>query len=89
LDYADDLALLGRDVESTNINTVRLSNEARKVGLEINRDKTKVMIMHGDDATPVELDGEIIEKVDSFTYLGSTVCRDGDVMVARYAEMVM
>ena len=79
LAYADDIALLSRDIRGMNRMTEKLEREARKVGLEINKRKTKVMAVQSREEVRVELGGEVIDEVDWFEYLGSAVCSDGDV----------
>ena len=54
----------------------KLSRIAATTGLHINKTKTKVMtIDHKIDA--IKLDGEALEEVDIYTYLGSVVGKDG------------
>ena len=79
LAYADDVALLSKDTRDMNRMTEKLEREARKVGLEINQRKTKVLVVQPSEDVRVELGGEVIEEVDWFEYLGSVVCNDGDV----------
>ena len=79
LAYADDIALLSEDMDSMKRITEKLALEASKVGLEINRTKTKVMAAQPREDISISLEGETIERVDSFEYLGSVVCVDGDV----------
>jgi len=74
LDYADDIALLEESLERAQRQLERTSSEASKVGLEINVDKTKLMIvdapLYGPHQT-LSLNGEYIEVVSDFKYLGS------------------
>ena len=79
LAYADDIALLSEDVAGMSRLTEKLELEARKVGLEINLKKTKLMAVQQREDMRVELGGEEIEMVEKFEYLGSVVCNDGDV----------
>jgi hypothetical protein len=79
LDYADDLALIGESLREAEVMTQRLAVEARKVGLEISRAKTKVMKVFDDDPGLLMLDEEELESVEWFQYLGSTICADGDI----------
>ena len=79
LDYADDIALMSEDVRSMNRMTEKLAQEASKVGLVMNRRKTKVMAVQPTEDIRIVLEGEVIEEVEWFEYLGSTVCNDGDV----------
>ena len=54
----------------------KLSRIAATTGLHINKTKAKVMtINHKIDA--IKLDGEALEEVDIYTYLGSVVRKDG------------
>ena len=79
LAYADDICLLGEDVDSIIALTDTLNAEAKKLGLNINTQKTKTMKLMTADGRGVTVDGQELENVDSFVYLGSTLCEDGDV----------
>lgn len=65
LDFADDIALLEKSHEMANKQLATLSSEAKKVGLEINIDKTKYMTFNlpEDDIT---LNGKQLEEVKDF-----------------------
>ena len=52
---------------------------SKPVGLSINLSKTKIML--NENAITVAVDGNIIEKVDRYVYLGKTVTRVGDVLL--------
>jgi hypothetical protein len=54
-----------------------LINEAEKTGLVINVKKTKAMKVNTSKTDPFTLRGESLEDMDSFTYLGSMVAKDG------------
>ena len=62
--------------------TTKLEEQSAQVGLNISREKTKVMgITHRPLTQPIGLaiaQGNI-ESVERFTYLGSVISRDGDV----------
>ena len=49
----------------------RLAPEAKKLGLKINKDKTKVLRANTPNEDPTQLEQERLEDVDSFPYLGS------------------
>ena len=82
--YADDITLLSEDISSTKRMTGKLVFELSKMGLEINRTKTKVMAAQPREDVTIALECEVIRMSESFEYLGSAVCNDGDVhMQAR------
>ena len=80
LDFADDLAIL---VEEENVRqemTTKLEEQSAQVGLNISREKTKVMEITQRPLTqPRAIAEGNIEYVERFTYLGSVISRDGDV----------
>ena len=77
MDYADDIALFSPSSEDLSFVLRILSKEASKVGMSISWTKTKAMMISPSSAiaTPVNIDGELVEFVPSFTYLGSIICR--------------
>ena len=56
--------------------TDRLHNVARQVGLRINASKTQVLCVNSTPTRPVTIDGEPLEFVEEFTYLGSLISKD-------------
>ena len=79
LAYADDICLMGDDVHSVVALTETLNAEGKKMGLNINTQKSKIMKLMTDDESSVTVDGHNLERVERFAYLGSTICEDGDV----------
>ncbi|CAH8523239.1 unnamed protein product [Schistosoma haematobium] len=77
LDFADDLALLSRTREQIQIKTANVAAVSASVGLSIHKGKTKVLKFKAENSNPITLDGETLEDVESFTYLGSIVDRHG------------
>ena len=77
LDYADDLAVLACTQAQIREKTEKVWQTARRVGLEINAPKTKVMCINTTLDAPLTIAGETLECVDSFTYLGSVISKDG------------
>lgn len=75
LDYADDIALLESEREKAQHQLDLTSQEAKHVGLEINIEKTKQIIIspYYGPHQPLSLEGKSIEIVDDFKYLGSLV----------------
>ena len=56
--------------------TTRL-DEARRVGLKINIEKTKAMRINASNQEKIIINGQDIEDVDEFVYLGATLCKEG------------
>ena len=77
LDFADDLCLTSQNQQHMQNKTNKLTEEAAKTGLKINKDKTEVMRRNAKQNNPISLDGEPLEEVDKFTYLGSIVSNTG------------
>ncbi|VDO87718.1 unnamed protein product [Schistosoma margrebowiei] len=73
LDFADDLALLSHAHEQMQIKTASVSAVSASVGLNIHKGKPKVLKFNTRNKNPITLDGETLEDVESFTYLGSII----------------
>ena len=55
---------------------VKVKEESEKVGLKLNIQKTKIMV--AGPITSLEIDGETVETVSDFIFLGSQITADGD-----------
>ena len=55
---------------------MKVKKESEKVGLKLNIQKTKIMA--SGPITPWEIDGETLETVADFIFLGSKITADGD-----------
>ena len=55
---------------------MKVKEESEKFGLKLNIQKTK--IMPSGPITPWEIDGETVETVSDFIFLGSKITADGD-----------
>ncbi|CAH8536943.1 unnamed protein product, partial [Schistosoma margrebowiei] len=77
LDFADDLALLSRTHEQMQMKTASVTAVSASVGLSIHKGKTKVLKFKAENNNPITLDGETLENVESFTYLGSIIDEQG------------
>ena len=55
---------------------MKVKEESEKVGLKLNIWKTKIMA--SGPITSWEIDGETVETVSDFTFLGSKITADGD-----------
>ena len=77
LDLADDLALLSHSHQQMQETTEKLNTVSTQLGLNINISKTKIMKANTKNNKPITLNGEPLEETDSFTYLGSTINKNG------------
>jgi sorting nexin-29 len=77
LAYADDVNLLGDNIETVKKNTEILIDASKEVGLEINVEKTKYMLLSRHQIVGQNLDIKIanrsFENVSQFKYLRTTV----------------
>ena len=76
LDYADDIALLENNQDQAQKQLDETNKNAIEVGLEINITKTVQMIINPpttEQFKALTLNGEYIQLVSDFKYLGSTV----------------
>ena len=55
---------------------MKVKEESEKVGFKLNIQKTKIMV--SDPITSWQIDGETVETVADFTFLGSKITADGD-----------
>ena len=78
LDYADDVDMLAESVAEAQAMINDVAVKALSTGLQISLPKTKSMRTDGMDETPVTLNGNQIEDVQSFKYLGSMVNPAGE-----------
>ena len=77
LDYADDVALISSRFADLQEKTDRLVAIAGIVGLKINPRKTKTLGMNHRCADYIRIEGEEVEDVESFVYLGSVLDKLG------------
>ena len=76
LRYADDTTLMAESEEELKSLLKKVKEESEKVGLKLNIQKTKVMASC--PITSWEIDGETVETVSDFNFLGSKITADGD-----------
>ena len=57
---------------------MKVKVESEKVGLKLNIQKTKIMASGKGPITSWEIDGETVETVSDFIFLGSKITADGD-----------
>jgi hypothetical protein len=77
LAYAVDVNLLGDNIDTINKNTQTLTHANKEVGLEVNVEKTKYMLVsrdqNADQNREIEIGNRSVENVSQFKYLGTTV----------------
>ena len=76
LRYADDTTLMAESEEELKGLLMKVKEESERVGLKLNIQKTKIMA--SGPITSWQIDGEAMEKVTDFIFLGSKITADGD-----------
>ena len=76
LRYADDTSLMAESEEELKSLLWKVKEESEKVGLKLNIQKTKIMASC--PITSWQIDGETMETVTNFIFLGSKITADGD-----------
>ena len=77
LDYADDIALLASRHSDLQEKTSRLHDTAEIVGLSINPSKTKTMRLNCKNSDSIIVEGNELEDVETFPYLGVMLDKQG------------
>ena len=76
LRYAGDTTLMAESEEKLNSLLMKVKEESEEVGLKLNIQKMKIMV-----SGPIaswQIDGETVETVADFIFLGSKITADGD-----------
>ena len=76
LRYADDTTPMAESEEELKSLLMKVKEESEKVGLKLNIQKTKIMA--SSPITSWQIDGETVETVADFIFLGSKITTDGD-----------
>ena len=76
LRYADDTTLMAESEEELKSLLIKVREESEKVGLKLNIQKMKIMA--SGPITSWQIDGETVETVADFMFLGSKITVDGD-----------
>ena len=74
--YADDTTLMAESEEELKSLLMKVKEESEKVGLKLNTQTTKIMA--SGPITSWQIDGETVETVADFIFLGSKITADGD-----------
>jgi hypothetical protein len=84
-DHANDANILGRSVHTIKKNTETLVIASKEIGLAVNADITKYMVMSGDQNAGRSRDIKIynrcscFERVEQFKYLGTTLTNENSI----------
>ena len=76
LRYAEDTTLMTESEEELKSLLMKVKRESENFGLKLNIQKMKIMA--SDPITSWEIDGETVETVSDFIFLGSKITADGD-----------
>ena len=75
--YADDVNMVGGSILTIKENKEALVLASKEIGLEVNADKTKYIVMSRDQKAgqshDIKIDNSSFERVEEFRYLGTTV----------------
>ena len=76
LRYADNTTLMAESEKELKSLLMKVKEESEKVGLKLNIQKTKIMA--SGPITSWQIDGETVETLSDFIFLGSKITADGD-----------
>ena len=76
LRYADDTTLMAESEEELKSLLMKVKEEHEQVGLKLNIQKTEIVA--SGPISSWQIDGERVEKVADFIFLGSKITADGD-----------
>jgi hypothetical protein len=75
--HADDVNLLGDNIDTTKKNMETLIDASKDAGLEVNKEKTKYMLLfprqNAEQNRDIKIADRCFENVAQFRYLGSTI----------------
>ena len=75
--YADDVNILGGSIHTVKENAEALIVASKEIGLEVNTDKTKFIVMSRDQnagqSHSIKIYNISFERVEEFKYLGTTL----------------
>ena len=76
LRYADDTSLMVENEKEVKSLLMKVKEESEKADFKLNIQKTKIMVSSSN--TSWQIDGETMETVRDFIFLGSKITADGD-----------
>ena len=74
--YADDTTLVAESEEELKSLLIKVKEESEKAGLKLSIQKMKIMT--SSSITSWQIDGETVETVTDFIFLGPNITADGD-----------
>jgi hypothetical protein len=81
--YADDVNKLGGSIHTIRKNTEALLIASKEIGLEVNAEKTKYMVMSRDQNAGqngyIQVGNELFETVEQYKYLGTTLTNQNSI----------
>ncbi|VDO55864.1 unnamed protein product [Schistosoma margrebowiei] len=77
LDFADDLALLSQTQQQMQEKMTSVAAASAAIGLYIHKGKSRILRYNTECTIPITIDGEALEDVKTFTYLGSIMDEHG------------
>jgi hypothetical protein len=81
--YADDVNILGGSVHTVKENAEALIVANKEIGLEVNADKTKYMVMSPDQnarqSHSMKIENSSFERVEEFKYVGTTLTNQNSI----------
>nr|QQJ42582.1 chitinase 6-2 [Sogatella furcifera] len=77
--FADDVVLCGESIEGIQGDLERWRKALEEKGLRINKTKTVQLNFGHEDGHVIQLEGTALNQVEKFKYLGSTICKDGEL----------
>ena len=83
---ADDTTLMAESEEELKSLLMKVKEESEKAGLKLNIQKTKIMA--SGPITSWQIDGETVETVSDFIFLGSKITADGDCRHERKRRLL-
>ena len=75
--FADDIDLIGSSNGERQDLTNRPVDRAAAYGMEVSTEKSKIMTKSMNISADISMNGQKLEEVTSFKYLGATLCKDG------------
>ena len=76
LRYTDDTTFMTESEEELKSLLMKVKEKSEEVGLKLNSQKTKIMV--SGPITSWQIDGETMETVRDFIFLGSKIAADGE-----------